>query len=59
MAVLGLRFAVEPGIAAHGDGGRREEQEMLWATPASLGGCGGRVLPSSCSALSLCSHCIR
>jgi len=36
-----------------------DEQEMFCATQASLGGCGGRVTPSSRSALSLCCHHIR
>lgn len=53
VVVLQVRFAVGPGGAAHEDGGRRDRQEMLRATSASLGGCGGRISLSSCSVLSL------
>lgn len=59
MVVLRVRFAVGPGSAAHEDGGRRERQEMLQATPATLGGCGGTISLSSCSVLSLFCHDIR
>lgn len=53
VVVLQIMLAVGPGGVAHEDGGKRERQEMLWATPASLGGCGGRISLSSCSVLSL------
>lgn len=59
VVVLGVRFAVGAGSAPCEDGGRGEEQEMLGATPASLGRCWGRVSSSSRSALSLCCHHIR
>lgn len=57
MVVLGVRFTVGLGSADCEDGGRIEEQEILQATAAVLGGCGDRVLPGSCSVLSLsCCH---